>query len=420
MDSELVDIPLEGYNFTWIKSRGSPTQVEERLDRAMATQSWLDQFPHSRLINAVAARSDHSPILLKLSMQITLRTRRSFRFENAWLDEPDLTPLVEASWHRGHFPDILDRLKFCSKDMDEWGRQLRLRFRAPIDACRRQLLELREQHDANSVSAFSKAQERLSTLLAKEEAFWKQRAKVYWLKDGDKNTKFFHAMASERKKKNLIQRLTKPDGTIAIAQQDLCQVAQNYFNDLFEAQQSDIAQVIDHISPKITAADNDSLLQPFCISEFKTALFSMHSDKSPGPDGLNPGFYKRFWDLLGPEVFAAGTHWLEQGEFPPQLNNTNVVLIPKTANPTSMKDLRPISLCNVIYKILFKVLANRMKPLLNQCISPEQSAFVENRSILDNVLVAIELIHHMKCKKNGRTGEVALKIDINKAFDRVD
>nr|KYP47762.1 Transposon TX1 uncharacterized [Cajanus cajan] len=95
----------------------------------------------------------------------------------------------------------------------------------------------------------------------------------------------------------------------------------------------------------------------------------MHYDKSPGPDDLNPGFYKRFWDLLGLEVFVAGTHWLEQGEFPPQLNNTNVVLIPKTANPTSMKDLRPISLCNVIYKILSKVLANHMKPLLNQCIS---------------------------------------------------
>ncbi|XP_020206472.1 uncharacterized protein LOC109791576 [Cajanus cajan] len=218
MDSELVAIPLEGYNFTWTKSRGSPTQVEERLDRAMATQSWLNQFPDSRLINAVAARSDHSPILLKLSMQTTLRTRQSFRFENAWLDEPGLSPLVEASWHRGHFPDILDRLKSCSKDMDEWGRQLRLRFRAPIDACRRQLLELREKHDANFVSAFLEAQERLSTLLAREETFWKQRAKVYWLKNGDKNTKFFHAMASERKKKNLIQRLTKLDGTIVIAQ----------------------------------------------------------------------------------------------------------------------------------------------------------------------------------------------------------
>jgi hypothetical protein len=85
-----------------------------------------------------------------------------------------------------------------------------------------------------------------------------------------------------------------------------------------------------------------------------------------------------------------------------------------------MKDLRPISLCNVLYKIISKVLANRLKPLLTRYISIEQSAFVEGRSILDNVMVAMETIHHMKSKIKGKVGEVALKIDISKAYDRVD
>nr|KYP74049.1 Transposon TX1 uncharacterized [Cajanus cajan] len=132
----------------------------------------------------------------------------------------------------------------------------------------------------------------------------------------------------------------------------------------------------------------------------------MHSNKSPGPDGLNPGFYKRFWNLLRSEVFQAGVQWLNQGSFPTQLTKTNVAFIPKKDNPTSMKDLRLISLSNVIYKVISKVLANRMKPLMAKYISNEQSAFVEHRSILDNVLLAIETIHHMKCKKQ--------------AFDRVN
>jgi len=85
-----------------------------------------------------------------------------------------------------------------------------------------------------------------------------------------------------------------------------------------------------------------------------------------------------------------------------------------------MRDLRPISLCNVIYKNISKVLANILKPLLPKCISQEQSAFVENRSIIDNVMAAYEIVHHMKCKKKGKVGEVALKIDISKAYDRVD
>lgn len=85
-----------------------------------------------------------------------------------------------------------------------------------------------------------------------------------------------------------------------------------------------------------------------------------------------------------------------------------------------MTDLRPIFLCNVIYKIISNVLANRLKVVLPMCISAEQSAFVASGSILDNIMVAIETIHHMKCIVNGKVGEVALKIDISKAYDRID
>lgn len=89
-------------------------------------------------------------------------------------------------------------------------------------------------------------------------------------------------------------------------------------------------------------------------------------------------------------------------------------------NPTSKKDLGINSLCNVIYEVICKVLSNRMKQLISKCISSEQSAIVENKSIFHNVLVAIEPLNHLKCKMNGKIGEMALKIDINKACDRVD
>jgi len=100
----------------------------------------------------------------------------------------------------------------------------------------------------------------------------------------------------------------------------------------------------------------------------------------------------------------ATNYWLNAGEFPSFLNNIDIVLIPKKYNPIFMLDLRPISLCNVLYKIISKVLANRHKNLLPKCISCEQSTFVEGQSILDNVLVAIKTIHHMKCKVKGKVG----------------
>lgn len=150
------------------------------------------------------------------------------------------------------------------------------------------------------------------------------------------------------------------------------------------------------------------------------AVKQMHPDKASGPDGLNPAFFQQFWTRLGRDVFNSCKEWLNQCNFPEEINETNVVLIPKKENAERMTDLRPIALCNVLYKILAKVLANRLKVILPVLISENQSALGPGRSISDNVLMTFEIIHHMKRKHSGNVGEVALKLDISKAYDRVD
>lgn len=119
------------------------------------------------------------------------------------------------------------------------------------------------------------------------------------------------------------------------------------------------------------------------------------------------------------EVFRSCKDWLLDCKFPATVNDTTLVLIPKKGNVEELKDLRPIALCNVLYKVIAKVLGNRLKKILPNVISEEQSAFVPKRNITDNVLVAFELLHYMKGKKGGQEGEVALKLDISKAYDRV-
>lgn len=134
---------------------------------------------------------------------------------------------------------------------------------------------------------------------------------------------------------------------------------------------------------------------------------------------LTPQFFQNFWSMLGKEVFHSCIAWLNDLRFPAALNDTMIVLIRKIDEAETMKDLRPIALCNVLYKIVAKVLANRLRKILPEVIGEHQSAFVPNRGIADNVLIAFELLHYMQQKKRGTEGDVALKLDVSKAYDRV-
>ena len=125
----------------------------------------------------------------------------------------------------------------------------------------------------------------------------------------------------------------------------------------------------------------------------------MGPTKSPGPDGMNALFYQKFWHVVGESIVIAVLDFLNNGNMLPNINHTNIVLIPKVKNPKRMSEFRPRSLCNVIYKIISKVLANRLKQILPQIISPSKSAFVPGRLITDNVLVAYETLHMNSRKK---------------------
>ncbi|MCH97455.1 CNGC5-like protein [Trifolium medium] len=243
---------------------------------------------------------------------------------------------------------------------------------------------------------------------------------MHWLKEGDLNTKFFHMSASARARKKKIEKLVNEADVEVRTQPEICEVALNYFDHLFKANTTSHDPILSLVAPKVSLEENEKLVAPITKEEVKIALFQMHPDKAPGPDGFNPAFYQHFWNLCGNDIFEAVKEWLERGYFPSSLNETNICLIPKCENPISMKDMRPISLCNVLYKMVSKLLANRLKDCLGKCVSEEQSAFVEGRSILDNALIAIEIIHALKRKTRGVAGEIVLKIDISKAYDKVD
>ena len=150
------------------------------------------------------------------------------------------------------------------------------------------------------------------------------------------------------------------------------------------------------------------------------SLKQMKPLTAPGPDGTSPIFFKSCWNFIGKDVIDASLKILNSGSMPNSLNHTFISLISKIKSPEKAKDFRPISLCNILYKIISKTIANCLKKLLPKLVSESQSAFLSNRLISDNILVAFETLHHLKSKRKGKTGLMALKLDMSKAYDRVE
>jgi len=160
-----------------------------------------------------------------------------------------------------------------------------------------------------------------------------------------------------------------------------------------------------------------SLVRPFTMEEVTATVWDVDSFKCPGPDGITFGFIKDFWDMLKADVMRFLVEFHRNGRLSKGINSTFIALIPKVDNPHRLNDFRPISLVGSLYKILVKVLANRLRSVIGRVISDSQSAFIKGRQILDGILVANEIVDEARKLQK----ELLLfKVDFEKAYDTVD
>lgn len=180
-------------------------------------------------------------------------------------------------------------------------------------------------------------------------------------------------------------------------------MVKEYFTKLFTSEIVDIDEgILTDVDRKVTTEMNQLLIAPFTREEVKNALFSIGDLKAPGPNGLHAIFFKRFWHLLEDDLVEEVLRAVQNEAIPVGWNDTTIVMTPKVDNPDKVTQFRPISLCNVVYKIISKMISFRLKSVLPDIISDHQSAFVPGRSITDNILLAYECIHTMKKKRGVR------------------
>ncbi|XP_074289141.1 uncharacterized protein LOC141614281 [Silene latifolia] len=393
-DCGLRCIAWEGYNFSFDNGQAGEANRQSMLDRAVCTGEWTDLFPFARLHYLARDWSDHAPIKLFLNMrEMGDRRERGFKFEQIWVGEEGSGDAVSRGVERGR-GDLVSILELSKLN--------------------------EEARSVENIQRRKKLVAELAKLRGQEEKFWRQRSRALWLKDGDKNTKFFHTRAGERKTKNHIAKLIDDNGFPRVGDEEVAKVANAYFQGLFQTTQPMVTDdILAGVGNRVTAAMNGGLRREYTEEEITDALNQMHPLKASGPDGMNGLFYQTYWDLVGPCVTRTVLAILRGESSPREINKTNIVLIPKKKAPDKIREFRPISLCNVAYKPVSKVLANRLKAFLGDIVSENQSAFTPGRAISDNVLIAFEIFNFMK-GHNGREGFMALKLDMAKAYDRVE
>ena len=202
--------------------------------------------------------------------------------------------------------------------------------------------------------------------------------------------------------------------------QELEVMAIEYYKKLYSM--DDVEEEVDKLAPdgfeELTTGELVALNKPFTNLEVENSVRSMWSFKAPGPDGYKPIFYQDCWSVVGESVTKFVLNFFETGQLPPKTNDALLVLIAKVSKPERMSQFRPISLCNVLFKIITKIMVIRLKKLMPKLIGPTQSSFIPGRLSADNIVVVQEAVHSMRRKK-GRKGWMLLKLDLEKPYDRV-
>ncbi|KAL9675269.1 hypothetical protein QQ045_003471 [Rhodiola kirilowii] len=258
-------------------------------------------------------------------------------------------------------------------------------------------------------------QKRMWQLEIQDERIWSQKSRIKWLKKGDQNTKYFHIIITWRAKRNNIRSPLVGDQWLE-EPRELIQAAYEYFKDIFKKADSCSWNLEDISFGRLDDNHREHLESSISEAEIMNILKDCDGNKAPSLDGFNVNFYKKIWGIVNEEVKGFIREFCENGRLSKGINKTFVALIPKIGSPQSLEDYRPINLVNSMYKILSKCLAKRLSSILPQLISPNQSAFIANRNILDGIMITNELIHSAKMEKRKT---LMIKLDFRKAYDSI-
>ena len=322
---------------------------------------------------------------------------------------------------------LCHKLKRLKRDLKAWAKTHFGKEKQNAENARAALLDCQTKIDLHPNDMTYRALEndlliQFLDAIRIEEEVAKQKAKIHWLEVGDRNTKYFHNAIKGRRNRNNIVKLTKPDGSVTNDITETKAEAIRYFESMLGSNPTNnypgLNSMANIVNKRVSQDHFEHLASIPNDDEIKRTLFSIHSNKAPGPDGFNAFFFKHCWNTVGPLVLNAIKEFFNTGELLKESNSTIISLIPKIPNPSAMNEFRPISCCNTVYKCISKLISNRLQAILPDLIGESQSAFIKGRKISDNVLLAQDLLRDYH--KGSGQPRVAAKVDLMKAYDTVN
>ncbi|PKU70563.1 Putative ribonuclease H protein [Dendrobium catenatum] len=421
--NRLVDLNSVGFKYTWYNQR-TINPIHIKLDRVLVNEAWVDTYYDSFCKFHNPSCSDHCPIILNNGMKVQVQHR--FLFKNFWTHFDKLWMIILEVFSKpclgnpiSHFTNNLKQIKIGVKK-EVWSSSSCIsRHLNVLNAKQAEILD-KLQGDPNNLEINHNYKvstlelSRFNNMLA---SWIIQRAKVKWLRHGEDDLKFLFAKIRIRRggANSVGNLLANPSASSRV---DVINSLIQYYQGLYNQTAPPCHNFSDiptgSLLPHSLAV---GIISPVLDEEVKKIVFSGNSNSAPGPDGFNFFFYKSTWHIIGSWVCKAVSSFFNKCYKPNGVKATALAIIPKHKNAADISDYRPIALCNVLYKIMAKVLAERMKPFMNLIVLDNQAGFVKKRVSTDNILLANDILSY--AAKKSACNYFCAKLDIKKAFDSV-
>ncbi len=416
---QLMDIPLSGRKFTW-----GNTLCRSRLDRVLVQEQWWHSVDQMSLVGLDRHGSDHTPLILKF--ECLDWGPKPFRVVAAWWESLAFIDRVRAWWEELSqvYPEdfcFVRKMKALKDKLRIWNRDNFGVVGLQLKEKKSRLAKLEDLADNRTLQAHELEEFVALTAAVREkdrrvELFWQQKCRTRWIKGGDRNSGFFHRLVLYDRAGRLLSEV-EVDGHVIQDPAAMKQAAKEHFARFFRRG--------DWLRPRVNGLQFKTLLPSDAQDlevyasdvEIWEVVRGCDGSKTPGPDGFSIHFVQKAWSVLGREFCIIIRKFMASHQMPKRSNSSFMTLIPKREDAKRFSDFRPISLVSCYYKIISKLLANRLSKIIHKVISEEQHGFLSGKQTLDCVMVANETVHHLR---HSNQEGLLLKLDFEKAYDSVD